>query len=301
MAASAFLIAPAHAAPLVRPRVVLPPTATCCCFRCSAQRGGLVLRPPACAAPRRSCSPATRPVRFCVNAASGWPVVLTGSIRRGFHKGFNVAGMDANATGQMGDVDDDDEDLARITNEALRATIRKSKEVLARHKVILEQISEKKKLISVLADSSIHNEQEPLNVSEGTDTGHAREAYHDRYSQQPEFETAYGESIYEQNEYNGSLEDEDADFNGSFGEVANDNYQYDSFPRAASSLYELGVANGKKQDYMVQLSQASEQEQSVNEGANDNSSASGEVDVMNVILVAAECAPWSKTGKNQMI
>ncbi|KAJ1295466.1 hypothetical protein BS78_01G226600 [Paspalum vaginatum] len=264
MAASTFLIAPAHAAPLVRPRVVVAPPSTfgcCCCFRCSAQRGGLILRPPpACAAPRRSCSPATRPASFCVNAGSGWPVVLTRSIKRGFHKGLSVAGMDANATGQMGDADDD-EDLARITNEALRATIRKSKEVLARHKIILEQISEKKKLISVLADSSIHNEQESLNgqsdssfsnlnaVLEVTDIGHAREAYH---------------------------EGEDADFGGSFSTVDNENYQYDSFPRASSSVYE--------------------QEQSVNEGANDNSSTSGEVDVMNVILVAAECAPWSKTG-----
>lgn len=222
-----------------------------------------------------------------MNAGPGWPVVLTRSIKRGFHKGLNVARMDGNADGQVGDVDDDDEDLAHVTNEALRATIRKSKEVLARHKVILEQISEKKKLISVLANSSIRNEQEPLNVvSEDTD----------RYSHQSEFDTTYGESIYGQNEYYESLGDEGTYFSGSFGEGNNENYQYDSSPRAASSVYELEGANGMKQDYMVQLSQASEQEQSVNEGSNDNSSASGGVDVMNVILVAAECAPWSKTG-----
>lgn len=61
-------------------------------------------------------------------------------------------------------------------------------------------------------------------------------------------------------------------------------------------MYEQEADNGMKQDYVVQMSQVSEHEQSVNEGTND--SASVIVDVMNIILVAAECAPWSKTGKN---
>jgi starch synthase len=47
---------------------------------------------------------------------------------------------------------------------------------------------------------------------------------------------------------------------------------------------------------MAHQSQVSE-EHSVTEGRNDNSSSSASVDVMNIILVAAECAPWSKTGK----
>jgi starch synthase len=56
--------------------------------------------------------------------------------------------------------------------------------------------------------------------------------------------------------------------------------------------------NGMKQDYMAQQSQISEEKHSVTEGINDNSSSSASVDIMNIILVAAECAPWSKTGKN---
>ncbi|OQU91730.1 hypothetical protein SORBI_3001G239500 [Sorghum bicolor] len=155
----------------------------------------------------------------------------------------------------------------------------------------MKQIAEKKKLLSTILDSSIHNEQEPLSGqsdgslsnlnanAEVTEIGYGS-------SQQSEFDTTYGESIYNQNEYYESSKHDGTDFS--------ENYQYNSFPRAARSVYELEADNGMKQDYGVQLSQVSEHEQSVNEGTNDD--ASGGVDVMNVILVAAECAPWSKTG-----
>ncbi|OEL19473.1 Soluble starch synthase 2-1, chloroplastic/amyloplastic, partial [Dichanthelium oligosanthes] len=202
---------------------------------------------------------------LCVNVGAGWPMVLRGSSNRGFEKGLSVASTDADATGQIGD---DDEDMVRITNEALRATIRKSKEVLARHKIILEQISEKKKLISVLAESSIHNEQEPRSgqsdssfshmntVSEDEEIGYGRQMHLPTHAQQSEFDTTYGESIYDQSEYYESLEDEETDFSGSFGEVNYGNYyQYDSFPRAAPSVYQPEAANGMNQDYVAQLSQ----------------------------------------------
>jgi len=178
----------------------------------------------------------------------------------------------------------------------------------------LIQISEKKKLISVLAESSIHNEQKPhsgqsdssfsnLNaVSEGEEIDYGRQTYFATHAQQSEFDTTYGESIYDQSEYYGSVEDEDTDFNRSFGEDNYGNYyQYDSFHRAAPSVYQPEAANGMDHRYTAQISEASEKDQSVNEGANGNPAASGGVDVMNVILVAAECAPWSKTGKNEMI
>jgi len=47
--------------------------------------------------------------------------------------------MDGNAAGQVS-VDDDDEDFDHITSETLRTALKKSKEVLARHKVIMEQV-----------------------------------------------------------------------------------------------------------------------------------------------------------------
>ncbi|KAL6640962.1 hypothetical protein ACP70R_019143 [Stipagrostis hirtigluma subsp. patula] len=278
-----------------------------CSCRCSAPRGRgpPVLRASAQPSRRRRRSSAARPVRFCANAASGWPVVLRGSIRGGFARGLTAVGTDADASDQAGE--DDDDDAVRITNEALRATIRKSKQVLAMHKNILEQISEKKKLISVIADSSIHNEEGPFSdqsdssfsqlnaVSEGKGIDNRRQAYLDRHMQS-EFDATYGESIDDQNQYYESFEGEYANFSGSSSGNNYEHYMYDSFPRAAYRVYQPEAANGTNEDYVAQLNQVSEEEQSVNVGTNDNSSASGGVDVMNVILVAAECAPWSKTG-----
>ncbi|CAN6288130.1 unnamed protein product [Urochloa humidicola] len=284
MATSTFLVSPA----LLRPRGASPPAACRCCRRrCSAPRGVPTPRPSARAA-SSCCSSASsaHPVRLCVNVGAGWPMLLGGSSNRGFQKGLSAAATDADAAGQVND--DDDEDMVRVTNEALRATIRKSKEVLARHKVILEQISEKKKLISVLAESSIHNEQEPHSGQSDSSFSHLNAVSGGE-------EIDYGESVYDQSGYYESLEDEDTDFSGSFGEAKYGNYyQYDSFPRGAPSVYQPEAANGMDHHYVAQISQVSDQ--SVNEGANDNSSASSGVDLLNVILVAAECAPWSKTG-----
>jgi starch synthase len=65
--------------------------------------------------------------------------VLAGSIQRGFAKGLSTAGMGVDSGDQAGEgVGDDDE--VRITNKNLRATIRKSKEVLAMHRNLLEQV-----------------------------------------------------------------------------------------------------------------------------------------------------------------
>ncbi|KAL6842368.1 hypothetical protein ACP4OV_027795 [Aristida adscensionis] len=294
----------------------------CCCgcsCRCSSapRAGGPLLRASAQASRRRrrSRSSAASPVRFCANAASGWPVLLSGSIRRGFAKGLTAAGMDADAADRVGE--DEDDDAVRITNEALRATIRKSKQVLAMHKNLLEQISEKKKLISVIADSSIHNEQEPFDgqseqepfdgqsdssfshlnaVSESEEIDNGRQTYLDTHVQPSEFDAVYGESINDQNEYYGNFEGEYTDFSGSSSGVNYDRYPYDSFPRAVSRVYEPEAANDMKQDYVQQLSQVYKEDESINVGTDDNSSGSGGVDVMNIVLVAAECAPWSKTG-----
>lgn len=158
----------------------------------------------------------------------------------------------------------------------------------------LLQISEKKKLISVITDSSIYNEHEPFSgQSDNSFSEGGHQAYLDMHEPQSEFDTAYEELIDDQNEHYESFEDEDTDFSGS-----SSNYLYDSFPRVAPGIYESEAAS-MNQDYVARLSQISEKDHSVSVGANDNSSASGGVDVLNIILVAAECAPWSKTGKNQ--
>ncbi|XP_048573973.1 soluble starch synthase 2-1, chloroplastic/amyloplastic-like isoform X2 [Triticum urartu] len=239
-------------------------------FRCHGR-----LQRPSVRVPRRrpAIPAAARPVRFCVNGVYGWPAVLRGWTKRGSRKCLCAAGAHDDAVNQVGEDADHDDDGVRVSNEALRATIRKSREVLAMHRDLLDQliqISEKKKLISVIEASSIHNGQEPFSgspfsrsdaVSEGEEIGYDLQMYLDRRSQKSEIRSTHGESISVQHEYYGSLEDKLSytDVNGSY-----------------SKDYEKG--------------------HSVTEEINDNSSSSAAVDVMNIILVAAECAPWSKTG-----
>ncbi|VAH15882.1 hypothetical protein VPH35_007885 [Triticum aestivum] len=242
-----------------RPTAAASPSSSC---RCHGR-----LQRPSVRLPRRRPA-AARPVRFCVNGVYGWPAVPRGWTKRGPTKGLCAAGAHDDAVNQVGEDVDDDGNGVRVSNEALRATIRKSREVLAMHRDLLDQISEKKKLISVIEASAIHNGQEPFSgspfsssdaVSEGKEIGYDLQMYLDRRSQKSEIRSTHGESISGQHEYYGSLE----------GKLSNTD------------------VNGSK-DY--------EKGHSVTEEINDNSSSSAAVDVMNIILVAAECAPWSKTG-----
>ncbi|KAM3401857.1 hypothetical protein ACQJBY_006068 [Aegilops geniculata] len=250
-----------------RPTAAASPSSSCRCY-------GRLQRPSVRVPRRRPATPAAaRPVRFCVNGVYGWPAVLRGWTKRGSRKCLCAAGAHDDAVNKVGEDADHEDNGVRVSNEALRATIRKSREVLAMHRDLLDQliqISEKKKLISIIEASSIHNGQEPFSgspfsrsdaVSEGEEIGYDLQMYLDRRSQKSEIRSTHGESISGQHEYYGSLEGKlsNADVNGSY-----------------SKDYEKG--------------------HSVTEEINDNSSSSAAVDVMNIILVAAECAPWSKTG-----
>uniref|UniRef100_R7WD08 Starch synthase catalytic domain-containing protein n=1 Tax=Aegilops tauschii TaxID=37682 RepID=R7WD08_AEGTA len=246
-------------------------------------------------------------LRFCGNGVYGWPAVPRGWTKRGPTKGLCAAGAHDDAVNQVGEGVDHDDNGVRVSNEALRATIRKSREVLAMHRDLLDQliqIPEKKKLISIIEASSIHNGQEPFSgspfsrsdaVSEGEEIGYDLQMYLDRRSQKSEIRSTHGESISGQHEYYGSLEGKlsNADVNGSYSKVSYVHYLYKTFSSAAPNVYEPQSVNGMEQDY--------EKGHSVTEEINDNSSSSAAVDVMNIILVAAECAPWSKTGKNDLI
>ncbi|XP_073366799.1 soluble starch synthase 2-1, chloroplastic/amyloplastic isoform X3 [Aegilops tauschii subsp. strangulata] len=250
-----------------RPTAAASPSSS---WRCH----GRLQRPSVRVPRRRPATPAAaRPLRFCGNGVYGWPAVPRGWTKRGPTKGLCAAGAHDDAVNQVGEGVDHDDNGVRVSNEALRATIRKSREVLAMHRDLLDQliqIPEKKKLISIIEASSIHNGQEPFSgspfsrsdaVSEGEEIGYDLQMYLDRRSQKSEIRSTHGESISGQHEYYGSLEGKlsNADVNGSY-----------------SKDYEKG--------------------HSVTEEINDNSSSSAAVDVMNIILVAAECAPWSKTG-----
>lgn len=79
--------------------------------------------------------------RFCGNVGHEWPAVLAGSTKRGSSKGLRAAGTGGDAGDQAGEDEEEGDDGVRVTNEALRASIRKSKEVLAMHRKLLEQVS----------------------------------------------------------------------------------------------------------------------------------------------------------------
>ncbi|KAM0838542.1 hypothetical protein ACQ4PT_060908 [Festuca glaucescens] len=255
-------------------------------YRCygysPAPSGGLLLQPPARLPRRRPADTAAArtasKVSFCGNGVYGRPAVLRGWSKWGPEKGLCAAGTGDDAGDQVGEDGYQDDDGVRVSNEALRATIRKSREVLAMHRNLLQQLSEKKKLISIIEASSIQNEQEPSRgssfslpdtVSEGEEIGYDLQMYLDRRSQKSEVHSIHGESVSGQHENYGSLE----------GKISN-----------------ADVNGSSVKDYVAQRSQISEEEHSVTEGINDNSSSSAGIDVMNIILVAAECAPWSKTG-----
>ncbi|XP_051191144.1 soluble starch synthase 2-1, chloroplastic/amyloplastic isoform X4 [Lolium perenne] len=283
-ASSSPLLAPPPAALLrhaASPTVSPSPSSSCRCYGYSpAPSGGFLLQPPARLPRRRpalytAAARTASKVRFCGNGVYGRPAVLRGWSKWWPEKGLCAAGTGDDAGDQVGDQDDDG---VRVSNDALRATIRKSREVLAMHRDLLQQLSEKKKLISIIEASSIQNGQEassgssfsiPDPVSEGQEIGYDLQMYLDRRSQKSQVRSNHGESISGQHEYFGSLE----------GKVSN-----------------ADVNGSPVKDYMAQQSQISEEKHSVTEGINDNSSSSASVDIMNIILVAAECAPWSKTG-----
>uniref|UniRef100_A0A0E0BAW7 starch synthase n=1 Tax=Oryza glumipatula TaxID=40148 RepID=A0A0E0BAW7_9ORYZ len=181
--------------------------------------------------------------RSHVNVGYGSPLVLPGLTKPGSSRCLCVAGMVGNAGNQVGD---DSDDGIKVTNEKLRAVIRKSKEVLEIHRNLLEKIStsERKKITSIIEDSSIYKEQDPF-VQRDSSFYHLDEVPDD------------------------------------------DEFSYDlqMYLDRRSDQSEV-VAT---QDYAAQLSQISETGQSVAEGTSDDPSASAAVDLINIILVAAEC------------
>uniref|UniRef100_A0A0E0M7Y9 starch synthase n=1 Tax=Oryza punctata TaxID=4537 RepID=A0A0E0M7Y9_ORYPU len=154
---------------------LLAPSGSCCyspgCHSCSAPvpGGGRLLPPPrrrptiaaarsAWAVPRRSrlewgrveaqmlaartsCQAALQwlssTVRSHGNAGYGSPLVFPGLTKPGSGRCLCVAGMVDNAGDQVGD---DSDDGIKVTNEKLRAVIRKSKEVLEIHRNLLEKV-----------------------------------------------------------------------------------------------------------------------------------------------------------------
>ncbi|XP_008789825.2 granule-bound starch synthase 2, chloroplastic/amyloplastic-like isoform X2 [Phoenix dactylifera] len=220
-----------------------------------------------------------------------------------------------------------DEDVEDITDDALRATIRKSKKVLAVQRKLLQQIVERRELVSSIKDSVVNTEQEPVSNSwsnnslsdadvggsfsnlnidstgaerhrtyNSNNTGSSADSFTQsaevgRSESQPT--TSSEESFYVEEEPKDGLE-----VLGLLNEV---DLEIPQSEIMAPVLPEASESSNVKDEKHEDLAEAKvvglseEQEVAPDEEYLDSPPLAG-ANVMNVIVAAAECAPWSKTG-----
>lgn len=239
--------------------------------------------------------------------------VLIGRKERG---GLGVGRKDGGFEVEEIDEDGDEEDVA---DDALRATIKKSKKVLEKQKNLLEKIVASRKMVSSLESSVLSGQL-------GTDSYDKNHPSYLKVSQTPngaafdrEHRSVVSSENYTHSEITGPASAIDGDLVQEEREVKTRSQAESPFAhalglvrkedglRAASSkvttttvlktpkstefkdepLEDLGEANVKGVD--------GEHEMTPEQGKKESLPLAG-VNVMNVILVAAECAPWSKTG-----
>lgn len=172
-----------------------------------------------------------------------------------------------------------------VDGDAFRATIKQSKEVLAKQKDLLRQIEERRELLSSVNLSSVNIESDSTSFngsnryfqnmnqnssSSRTAAGKSTGSSKVDISVNPPIPD--GKSLYAK-ETKGSSQDDHsvADAIGLLIESDSEALISEHLP---PNLFELGAPE---------------------EGTKDSPPLAG-ANVMNVILVAAECAPWSKTG-----
>ncbi|CAL9121616.1 unnamed protein product [Musa textilis] len=205
--------------------------------------------------------------------------------------------------------EDSDKDNEDITDDALRATIKQSKKVLEMQKNLLRQIVERRKFISSMKDNVVTKEEETVsynqnhssfsNVDIDNDEDFDRTdnpwSYSDNYAQTCETDVLdYGKETIDDIEVEKSV----AETLGLLREADLEQSQpQDMLPVIfeESDCYTMD-------DEIIEVSaeegmQGSIKQQEVppEEGILDSAPLAGP-NVMNVIMVAAECAPWSKTG-----
>ncbi|KAJ4974826.1 hypothetical protein NE237_008000 [Protea cynaroides] len=219
--------------------------------------------------------------------------------------------------------EDDDE-----SEDALQATIEKSKKVLAMQKELLKQIAERRKLVSSIKDSIINTEEDAVSYNETENSfssldlasGDA-ESTHGEYANENEFlpsssahstavGTAVGISDTLPTSVNGGLEAEkkpgsnlpfenfshNMDSSGELKEINSSTIQSD-IPSFRSNVSEPHYLEDEKVKRITEagLEDVNAEEDVISDENVKPPPLAGS-NVMNIIVVAAECAPWSKTG-----
>ncbi|PIA62717.1 hypothetical protein AQUCO_00200621v1 [Aquilegia coerulea] len=193
------------------------------------------------------------------------------------------------------------------SEDPLEATIEKSKKVLAMQKQLLDQLAERRKLVTSLKNSLMESEEEAVSYRE-TDNSvsnldHASDGAGETYasstadSAPDSISGNFGDSDKEPEqrplEIFSSHEDSSV-----IDKTDSDAVQLDGLPYFLSKTSEPhGLEDNEEkkstefflEDVTIEANRAPEEE-------NTKPPPLAGANVMNIILVAAECAPWSKTG-----
>ncbi|KAF5176177.1 Granule-bound starch synthase 2, chloroplastic/amyloplastic, partial [Thalictrum thalictroides] len=191
--------------------------------------------------------------------------------------------------------------------DALEATIQKSKKVLAMQKQLLDQIAERRKLVSYLKNSLLNPEEEVVsykatdnsfsNLSHASDGAGGTYASSTAVSASDSISESFGESekeseqrlpfeIFSSHEDSPVIDKTDSD--AVHFDVLPSFLSKTSEPHGLEENEEEKSSEKNSEDVTIEANKAPEEEDTKPPplaGAN----------VMNIILVAAECAPWSKT------
>lgn len=229
--------------------------------------------------------------------------------RGGLRAAAAAAGKSEGIEGEGEGKSENGEDVA---DDALRATIKQSKEVLAKQKDILRQIEERRKLVSSIKSSTINiamgsgssNESgsyvqnmNRTSTSGELDRKYSMDTASEKSDQSSKVEVSVS-PLYKRETENSSPEEYSmANALGLSREASSEVTRSEIMSPSLSKTSELYVIKEDLEDVKeANIEGASaEQDAARDEGIQDSPPLAG-ANVMNVILVAAECAPWSKTG-----
>ncbi|XP_042497778.1 granule-bound starch synthase 2, chloroplastic/amyloplastic [Macadamia integrifolia] len=215
----------------------------------------------------------------------------------------------------VGEEDDGEE----WEEDVLQATLEKSKKVLAMQKELLQQIAERRKLVSSIQETIINTEDNLVSHKESENSfpnlDHASgdaESTHGEYANENEFlpgsydhATTVGISDNPPISVSGGFEAEknpgntlplekvsyDMDSSNELQEINSSTVQ-SYIPSFLSNFSESRDLEDEKVERITEAVL----EDVISEDENAKPPPLAGVNVMNIILVSAECAPWSKTG-----
>ncbi|CAJ2665674.1 unnamed protein product [Trifolium pratense] len=207
---------------------------------------------------------------------------------------------------------DENEDEEKSDDDVVNATIEKSKKVLALQRELIQQIAERKKLVSSIDSdnvpglegngSSYESGEESLSSGSNTQESSSTSASNNAVANQNVGNVLRNNAYSREKE---TRDDSSVGINQGFDERKNINDAERSsswlhFNEQRKNLASSIQTSSLKFENLQRESKSNSKEVS-NEP--DNVESDGEnppplagTNVMNIILVAAECAPWSKTG-----